>query len=401
VATVTAPPQIIWTCKGCGATRSKPEKRLPHGWKRLDADDRDDIYCDVCWKQRFVLRAVTIPLTKPLGCDWKDLRVALRNAWAQSTQIHNWMMTELYARDVRRNGEEKMPAMSRVYLYPEARQRFPGLPSQTVASIENTVQQKYRALRYKIIWTCQASLATYRYPTPFQVPNQGWNAYIENERLVVSVRISDERFQLQLRGGPGFRRQRGAIEKIIAGAAVQGELALYERGSEVMCKMVAWLPRDTWVQRQQRTGTLSVRTAADTLIIALNAKDETLWKYHADHLRRWVQVHRRQLQRLSDDQKAEQRPIPKFVQHRDVLVRKYHNRIDSACHEIAAMIAGYAHRRHFAMVKYDDSQQSYLESFPWLRLRSLIAEKLDLMSIEFEHSEPTAPIESKEVEEQP
>ena len=69
--------------------------------------------------------------------------------WAQTTAASNWIMTELYARDVRPGSEEKMPPMARVYLYPEARARFPGLPSVTVASLENGVQRKYRAVRYR------------------------------------------------------------------------------------------------------------------------------------------------------------------------------------------------------------------------------------------------------------
>jgi hypothetical protein len=52
------------------------------------------------------------------------------------TEAANWMMTELYTHDVQRHGEAKMPPMRRLYLYPEARRRFPGLAPQTVASLE-------------------------------------------------------------------------------------------------------------------------------------------------------------------------------------------------------------------------------------------------------------------------
>ena len=56
--------------------------------------------------------------------------------------------------------------------------------------------------------------------------------------------------------------------------------------------------------------------------------------------------------------------------------------MDSATHEIAAQLAGYAARRHFAQVRYDDSDHSYLgDAFPWYRLRMLIAEKLDARGI--------------------
>ena len=42
-------------------------------------------------------------------------------------------------------------------------------------------------------------------------------------------------------------------------------------------------------------------------------------------------------------------------------------------------------RRRFAQVRYDDNDHSYLgDEFPWYRLRSLIAEKLDARGIALE-----------------
>jgi hypothetical protein len=69
---------------------------------------------------------------------WADFRDALHNAWAQATAAANWMMTELYPHDIRRHEQESLPRMARVYLYPEARRRFPELASQTVVSLEKT-----------------------------------------------------------------------------------------------------------------------------------------------------------------------------------------------------------------------------------------------------------------------
>jgi len=122
-------------------------------------------------------------------------------------------------------------------------------------------------------------------------------------------------------------------------------------------------------------------------LVAVNAKDEDLWRYNGDHLRRWTAEHREQLQRWSEEQKYEQRPVPAFAQRREAAVRKFRDRMNSATHEIAAELAGYAARRHFAQVRYDDSDHSYLgDGFPWYRLRSLIAEKLDARGIALEAS---------------
>jgi hypothetical protein len=58
--------------------------------------------------------------------------------------------------------------------------------------------------------------------------------------------------------------------------------------------------------------------------------------------------------------------------------------MDSVCQQIAAMIAGYAARRRFAKVSYDDRVREFCPQFVWEKLRSLVAEKLDAAGIEFE-----------------
>jgi hypothetical protein len=323
-----------------------------------------------------------MPVAEPLDCDWIELRKGLKTMWAQTTCCANRIMTELYARDVHRNGQEKMPPMPRVYLYPELRAEFPLLPPQTVAALEQSCQRKYRALRYQVVWTAGAALATYRYPVPFPVHNQSWSATFEQDRPIVSVRIGDRRYRLRLKSGSQFRRQLGQFRQLASGSAQQGELAIYQRGTGLMVKMVAWLPRST-----EHTGgvdTLVVRTAADCLLVAVNMKDETLWRYNGDHLRRWTAEHKRQLQRWSEDSKYENRPVPNFAARRTAAVEKFRNRMNSATHEIAAQLAGYAKRRKFAVVRYDDAKKEYVDQFPWFRLRALIGEKLDAEGIKFD-----------------
>ena len=155
----------VQECIACGAA-SKISKRAPTGWKRR----ADELYCPGCWAKRYILRAISIPVSGPLDGDWKDLRASLRTMWDASTQASNWMITELYARDVRRGDEPKMPSLPRIYLYPEARKRFPQLPSTTLAAIEKTVSSRYCGSRYKVIWTCQQSLPAI-IPIPGSLPS--------------------------------------------------------------------------------------------------------------------------------------------------------------------------------------------------------------------------------------
>lgn len=372
----------IWTCVGCQTTRTKPQTRLPRAWKRREAE----IFCDACWRERYLLRAITIPVAAPLDQTWEQLRAGLREMWKLTTQASNWMTSELYARDVRRTPDApgKIPPMAPQYLYPEARSLFPGLPSQSVAALEQAVKAKYRAARYEVLWTHGRSLPTFRYPTPFAVPNQGWSATVEEEKPVVSLRLGDERIRLRLKGGRRFYRQRRSFDLIANGRAVQGELAIYERGRDLMVKMVAWLERPPIAERAANQ-TLTVRTAEAELLIALDHKAERIWRYNGDHLRRWAAEHRDQLQRWSEDAKYEQRPVPAFAARRERAAAKYQRRMATATQEIAAQLVNYAARRKYAVLRYDDAIQSFAP-LPWFSLREQIARQCDTVNIRFEHA---------------
>lgn len=372
------------TCVSCAKTRTskvtpKGVPRTPTGWKRQG----EAYYCDDCWRKQYVLRAVSMPVASPLDCSWEELRAALKVVWAQTTACANRIMTECYARDVRRKpSDTKMPPMPTVYLYPELRVEFPNLPSQSVAALEQVCQRKYRAVRYDVVWTAAAALPTYRYPTPFAAPNQSWTVSLEDDRPVISLPLphgDEKRVRLRLKSGHQFRRQMESVKTILQGTGVQGEAAIYQRGDVLMVKMVAWLPRKA---SQERSGTLVVKTGKDCLLLAVNAKDEVIWRYNADHLRRWIAIHKKQLQRWSEDFKFEHHPVPPFAERRLASARKFRDRMDSATHEIAAQLAGYADRRHFAEVVYDDTERGYAD-IPWFRLASLISEKLDALGIIF------------------
>jgi hypothetical protein len=369
-----------FACAGCGKTQQA--KRLPKRWKRRD---NATVYCRDCWRARYILRALTLPVAEPLSGNWRELRDDLAAMWIETTHCANWMMTELYARDVRRGREEKMPPMRHVYLYPEARQLFPALTPQSVASLEQAVTRKYVARRYEVVWTHAASLASLRYPQPFPVHNQSWSLAIDEQRRpILSARIGAKRWEMRLQGGIRYRRQLAGLQKIVAGAAIPGEAAFYKHpDGTILAKLVVWLPRPATTEG--REGMLAVYTRPDQLLVAVDTKDERVWAYNADHLRRWIAQYERIRQRLAEDQKAEQRPVPSFAGRREAMTLKQRRRMDSAIQQIAAQLAKFAQRRRFAVVRYNDADKSYLEKFPWFVLRERIAGKLDEYHIAFEH----------------
>lgn len=401
-------------CTYCAATGTNPD-RLPRGWKRTGEGEP---VCAKCWGERYILRAVTIPVVGPVDGTWEDLRDDLRDAWVDATALSNWLMTEYYVRDVRREGQEKLPPQPKTYLYPEATARFPFIPATVVASTDHAIVGKYRALRYKLIWTGEASLPIFRYPAAIDVPSGSWQVSFgeDNIPLVrVTLRRDSRRWTLRLRGGREYRRQLAAFTQMVAGEAIVGTMALYRQRANssdhrngitgrdsggqkaafrVMCKMVAWLPREPAAKGE---GVLFVRTDEDSLLVALNAKDKRLWELNADHVRRWAAEHYRKLDRWSKDQKAENHP-PAFQARREKDCTKYRRRIHSACHEAAAQLVNYAARRRFATIQYNDVVRGFLKSFPWWQLRDLIREKADAkgIALELAGSDNNQPVEDSD-----
>lgn len=367
-----------FTCAGCGTDRVSSNNRIPRDWKRSG----DQVLCGTCLDSRYVLRAITFPVVSPLDCDWAELRSRLRLMWQNITAASNWMLGEMYARDIKRGPDDlKMGPMPRVYLYPEARERFPFLPSQTVAALENTIARKYKAMRYDVRWLSKRSLSSFRYPTPFPLPAQAWSATFDGEVPVVSARIGETRLKLRLKGGPRFYSQRRAFEAIIDGSAIRGQLSISLSGSVVLCKIVARVPRTEGVHNPR--GTLYVRTDSAKLLVASVESGDELWVYNGDHIRRWAAEHERRLRRWSEDKKFEARPVPLFAARQQAEIAKYHSRMDTACHQIAAMLAGYAFRKRFSSVEYNDSNRQFEDRFRYYTLKLLIGEKLTAKAIEF------------------
>src|SRR2546427_891041 len=166
-------------------------------------------------------------------------RESERNLGKRVMGVEREVDVATYTRDVRRKpGDSKMPSMKPVYLYPEARARFPGLPSQSVSSIEQTCQLKYRAMRYNVIWTSAVALPVFRYPTPFPTHNQSWSVAMENDAPIVSLRIGSVRYRLRLKTGAQFHRQFIAVRQLVAGAqrrakwqSTSAEMPLWSRWS--------------------------------------------------------------------------------------------------------------------------------------------------------------------------
>jgi hypothetical protein len=195
---------------------------------------------------------------------------------------------------------------------------------------------------------------------------------------MVEVRIGDSRWQLRLKSGARFHHQMSGLRRM----AERGELAIYKtHDGTLLVKLVGWLKREE--KKADKPGmTLIVRTGADHLLSALDVKEERLWIENCDHVARWISEHRRNLQRWSEDQKAEQRPVASFAERRFHATEKYHHRMQSAIQEVAAHVSNFAQRRHASIVRYDDTER-WLPDFPYAAFEARLRMNLDEREITF------------------
>jgi hypothetical protein len=388
-------------CVMCGASRRQPRThagrpRVPAGWKILG----ERAYCRTCKRQAYVLRTITMPIAGPLEHSWAELREALRASWAASTACANWMTTELYLRDVRREPSmTALPKMPPVYLYPAARQRFPVLSAAAVVALERELQAKYRAVRYELLWTGWRSLATHRYPYPLPISAAAWSLESSNGAWHAAFRLGDRRWTVRLRGGPSMRYRSDGLRQILDGTATRGALAIYQRPAHagdhrpegagaktrVMVRMPAWFPRD---EARDVSGALHVHTDPAHFLVAVDS-DQSPWTVNADHVRRWVMAYDRQRQRLIIDFEAHRHA--KQMQHGirerlEQLADRHRHRMTTWAHAVSRQLIDHAVRRRCAAIVYDDTERQYVRSFPWDWLRQRVQEKAEAAGLSFSDS---------------
>lgn len=375
--------------------------------KPAKREHRNRPWCPECWKGAFVVRAVTIPVAGPVSCDWPTLRLALKACWSASTRVANYTIRLLAQRDIVRTPEmkklppmPKMPTAGPKALYGLARAFAPEIDSGTAACLTRKIEANYKEYRFDVVWRSARALPSFKYPFPYPVPNQRWSLAVDpGGAMLLTLPLGGESRVLRLRGGHEFVRQRKMLEQIIAGEAIQGELCVLEQvangsdhrpsvdgkgASRLMIKVVGWFPRSP---AKERVGSLIVTTSKDSLLVALNGKNERLFNIHADHVKRWSIAHKAQLQRWSDDTKREiRRPVP-FSRRRELSCDKFDRRMKTAIDQIAAQLVHYADRQKFASIEWTPTEERFLESFQWSKLEIAIEQRCDALGIHFEKKE--------------
>jgi hypothetical protein len=428
------PPLVDISCAGCGIAcdrrpTSRGRWRVPAGWRRL----QDRFWCPACKRQRFILRAIALPVSGPADGTWPELRLALHTAFGETTRCSNWLMTQFYVRDRQREPHDaQLPAMRRIYLYPEARTLFPALSSQTLASLEQQVLARYRAARLALVWRHAVSLPTYRYPVPLPLPARMWSLARHDERWHLSVRIGDRRWSLRLRHGPGMIRQLRLLEQVAAGTVEAGEATLYEIASHrgdhrsesatdrrLMVKVAVWVARHdgtpiglgrktTNTPAMTTAGVLIVRTASDAFLTAHLAtvtpapiddssgavagpgpyvtprtESNDPWTLRGEHVRRWIVEAARRRQHLQEDLARTRRygHVPDVVNVERRRAGRLRRRLNDWTHRATASLIAWANRRGVTTIVWDDVVGGYLPTYPWQQFLATLTYKAAVTGI--------------------
>jgi hypothetical protein len=312
------------------------------------------------------------------------------------------MVSELYARDLRRQpGDDRLAPMPHIYLYPEARALFPRLPAQAVAALAQDVLRRYRATRYAVLWTRAASLASYRYPVSLTLPGQAWSLHEEDGHWIVSVRLSESRWRLRLRGGAPMRRQAERLRQIDEGQAERGSLTIYGARSpgrssrdsntrRIMVKIAAWLPKTA---SADRSAIVQVRTDEQSLLTA-----EPRWRIDPAPIRSVLAADARRRSSLLANLQSTKAGGGRTDGIRTALEELSHRtrqRLFESCRTYAAHLAAHLETCRAREVHYDDRVRPELSHFPWELLRRRIAEKLDERGIRFVYGDAARPVPSE------
>jgi hypothetical protein len=427
--TVTPETKVSITCAVTGVVReTRPladgSPALPPGWKRLAGK----AYSPEGWQELFALRAIRIPVASVVLGDgsegwsqercrqgWEEFRKALRLTLRSCAQVVNWMIGELAKADsepLAPKGDGKaLPKFSvskelSHRMYHGVRENWPEVDSQSVSCLRQKAVSFYRQYRWETRVLCSRSLPSFRKVAVPVTAKDAKLAVNAQRQALLTVRLAGQRFTLRLRGGRTFHRQVRALEKTAAGEALQGEVFLSEQGAggshrsggdarsapganrrptRVMATISVWLPRE---KPGPGDRTLSVVTGRDHLFTAMAEGWGEPWRLNEDHARRRVAAYRDRLKRLGEDAKPEQRrrkgDRAGLNDFRARLGDKHRRWLNDFLHKVAQMVSGLARRSRVGVVKYDDRERTWCPDFPWFKLRTLIAGKLDEAGIRFE-----------------
>ena len=412
------------TCSVTGElVEAKPGKsgpKLPRGWKWLpsgepiSAEGLRQHYRHVAI-QLTVVGIVDLATGARATNDcakelWRSLRAEVRAAQDDVAIATNQAINELYGAEEKKlirpgdNGKVKLPKMPKINVYQVVRDRAPNLSTRCAVSLQQRINSLYAKDRWELLRGKRALRSVKPERQPIPVHNQAVKLdYIapEQHEPVVTLPIREGKWSLVLSVAQTGARRRGRVglakkrvAELIAGNGWIGEAMIYQRfqpgtnrdstwrKSDLVVQIAAWVPREQTTDRQ-REGMLYARSVPDALLVCVDDNDERIWTLNGDNLRKKHMAHLRQLERLRDDRKREQRPHPTFEQRQKELVDKHRRYMRTKMHEYAAQLVSYAKRRRVAAIRLDLTDRSYAYGqVPWYDFSEKLKQKAEQAGIE-------------------
>lgn len=385
------------------------------------------------------IRAITLPVAKPIGLEWKEAGPLLDTSLEQSRLLHNWLV-RMYVRldsapPVIKKGKQCLPPMPKdptkkedgYSLYLGARQVAPLLNSGTVSQIAQDVRKAYKRERFDV-WRGARALRCYR-SAILPVRKQEMVKKKASEqpelrlteiggRLEIGFPFSDPKTgnvvwtRWALKGGRRYGRSASGARAIARGQAELRTVYFLKKRGKLMCKIVARFP-----VRQRDPGSrgdLLVSTHPDALLryvsggnrLPARGKQDVGWLRY-DHVRRLLAQRRRYADRMRDDMVHERRNKPKRARmtagnkvRLDKLSRALADAVKCAAKEVVAV----AVRRRCARLVYRDQRHvetekngktktglalddRYVSGLRWHDLKARIATLCNENDIEFVYDE--------------
>lgn len=375
-----------YNCPICKESKDSPI--LPRGWKAVG----EETLCDKCFRKKYVVRAMTLPVGCPVGKSWEDFRESLRASFRLATNAANWCVHQLFKIDDC-TSLVTPKEVKEWYSYGAAKESYADFAlwegaKNSLCSILRSAHGKYLKERFDALVANKRSVVLFRYPYPFPYSAQTYSiGYEPGDFPSITMNfpgLGDTTLRLKRRAD--FGRQLAMFKALHDGHAIRGEAAIYmDRKGNVMVKIAGWFKK-----RERAIGNnvcLLHQDPAAFIIAQIDGMPP--WILNCDHLKRINAQHKTYLQRLSEDTKYEKRlsghQRSMINKSRDARCDKYHNRMGTAIHELSSQVARFCQRNGVAFVAYDKTDRGYFgeAGFPWHDFESKLRYKLDSLGIEW------------------
>jgi len=324
-------------------------------------------------QEHFMQRTMVIAVAEVLSGGTKaEFYKELREMLDTCRRAANKVVSLCLAADTELMTGGKCP---KLYSYKAIASEFPGICS-VASSIDRAVIKQYRQSRYSIASGRKSACCYRSFPFPLLVSQGACKIDSSGDRITVKFRLKSE-WVVVLAGGARYARQSHGIRKAVS---VCDSKIWIDRKGKALVGVSCQIPEAI---EKERSGTMTVQTAKDALLICNVEGSDIPFTINGDCVKQWSAARQRSVQRLSQDRKSgSKRATIKVLQDR--VSGKWDRRFDSFCHEVSAQVVAHAKRRGVATVVLDFTVKSFCDSFQWFKLKSRIVYKCETEGIRVE-----------------